>query len=223
LKDTIAKQLLACLLLIGLLLPVFETLAGNSPQIHVLGLFRDKALLKVNGNRLLLKAGEEAVEGVRLIDANSRMAILEVNGERKKYGLGSQVSTHLTEPESTVVRILSKQGMYTVSGLINGKQADFLVDTGATLVTMARPTADRLQIRYRESGKPTVISTASQLHKAWKVKLNTVSVGGITLRLVDGTVIDTEHDQAILLGMSFLNRVNFSQERGIVVLEAVAQ
>ena len=110
--------------------------------------------------------------------------------------------------------------MYKTQGLINGRSVQFLVDTGASVVAMARPTADRLQIPYREQGSPMKVSTASQLKNAWHVKLNSVTVGGITLHQVDGTVIDTEHEQEILLGMSFLNRVRFSQDQGVVVLEA---
>ena len=222
-KYTIAKQVMAGFLLIGLLLPIFETLAENTPQIQVLALFRDKAMLKINGNRHLLKAGGKTINGVKLIRSNADFAIIEVNGDKKKYGLGSQISTRLSTPESSVVRIPSNRGMYKTNGLINGRSVDFLVDTGASVIAMARPTADRLQIQYRETGTPMKVSTASQLHNAWHVRLNTVTVGGITLHQVDGTVIDTAHDQAILLGMSFLNRVKFSQEQGVVVLEANTQ
>ena len=222
-KYTIAKQVMAGFLLIGLLLPIFEALAENTPQIQVLALFRDKAMLKINGNRHLLKAGGKTINGVKLIRSNANFAIIEVNGDEKKYGLGSQISTRLSTPKTSVVRIPSNQGMYKTNGLINGRSVDFLVDTGASVIAMARPTADRLQIQYRETGTPMKVSTASQLHNAWHVMLNTVTVGGITLHQVDGTVIDTAHDQAILLGMSFLNRVKFSQEQGVVVLEANTQ
>lgn len=222
-KYTIAKQVMAGFLLIGLLLPIFETLAENTPQIQVLALFRDKAMLKINGNRHLLKAGGKTINGVKLIRSNANFAIIEVNGDEKKYGLGSQISTRLSTPKTSVVRIPSNRGMYKTNGLINGRSVDFLVDTGASVIAMARPTADRLQIQYRETGTPMKVSTASQLHNAWHVMLNTVTVGGITLHQVDGTVIDTAHDQAILLGMSFLNRVKFSQEQGVVVLEANTQ
>jgi len=177
-------------------------------------------MLKISGDSRLLKVGDEAVHGVRLISSNANFAIIEVNGKQKKYGLGAQVSTRLSTPKSTVVRIPSNRGMYRTNGQINGRSVDFLVDTGATVIAMARPTADRLQIQYRETGTPIKVSTASEVQNAWHVKLNTVTVGGITLNQVDGTVIDTEHDQAILLGMSFLNRVKFSQDQGVVVLEA---
>ena len=117
-KYTIAKQVMAGFLLIGLLLPIFETLAENTPQIQVLALFRDKAMLKINGNRHLLKAGGKTINGVKLIRSNADFAIIEVNGDKKKYGLGSQISTRLSTPESSVVRIPSNRGMYKTNGLI---------------------------------------------------------------------------------------------------------
>ena len=215
-----AKPLMLCLLALCLATPAWFAIAENSPRIKVLALFRDKAMVEINGNQVMMKVGDEASSGVRLINATSKVAVLEINGQRKKYGLGSQVSTRLSQPETTVVRIPSQGGMYVTHGLINGRIVKFLVDTGASMVTMARPTADRLQINYRDKGTKVQISTASKMANAWRVKLNSVSVGGIQQDLVDGVVIDTDHDQEILLGMSYLNRLKFSQERGMVVLEA---
>lgn len=215
-----AKSLMLCLLALCLATPAWYAIAENSPRIKVLALFRDKAMVEINGEQVLMKVGDEASSGVRLINATSKVAVLEINGQRKKYGLGSQVSTQLSRPESTMVRIPSQGGMYVTQGQVNGRTVRFIVDTGASMVTMSRPTADRLQINYRDKGIPARISTASKMVNAWRVKLNSVSVGNIQLDLVDGVVIDTEHDQEILLGMSYLNRLKFSQERGMVVLEA---
>lgn len=218
-----AKPLMLCLLAVCLATPAYVAVAQNSPKIKVLALFRDKAMVEINGNQVLMKVGDEATNGVKLINATSKVAVLEINGQRKKFGLGSQVSTRLSQPENTVVRIPSQGGMYVTHGLINGRIVKFLVDTGASMVTMARPTADRLQINYRDKGTPVRISTADRMSNAWRIKLNSVSVGGIQQDLVDGVVIDTDHDQEILLGMSYLNRLKFSQERGMVVLEARAR
>lgn len=207
----------------GLMWPVFDALSANVPRIQVLGLFRDKAVVKINGKQSMLKVGDEAKDGIRLVRSNARLAVIEINGENRKFGLGSQVSTSLSKPKSAIVRIPSHRGMYKTSGLINGRSVDFLVDTGASIIAMARPTADKLQIRYLETGIPMKVSTASEMKNAWQVKFNSVTVGEITLHQVDGTVIDTVHDQEILLGMSFLGRVKFSQDQGIVVLEARAE
>ena len=193
--------------------------AEDGPQVQVVALFSGKAMLRINDRRHLLEAGAPAVEGVHLIHASSNRAIVEINGVRKTLTLGADISTQLSSPEKKVVRIPSRRGMYFVSGQINGRSVDFLMDTGATLVAMGRPTADRLQIRYREQGDVAVVTTASGQERAWRVMLKSVAVGGITIPNVEGAVIDTDHDQTILLGMSFLNRLKFFQEQGMVVLE----
>ena len=210
-------------LLIAVILMPLIVMAAQPMNIQVMGLFRDKASVKINGKQELLKLGEPSASGVVLIRSNSKRAILEVNGVQKSYGLGSQVSTKLSKPLKSIVRIPSIRGMYLTQGFINGRNVSFVVDTGASQVAMSRVTADRLQIRYRETGIPSTVSTAAALKKAWRVKLDSVTVGGITLQQVDGTVIDSAHDQEILLGMSFLGRVKLTQESGMVVLEAEAR
>jgi aspartyl protease family protein len=65
--------------------------------------------------------------------------------------------------------------------------------------------AVRLGIDYRK-GRPGMIHTANGPAPAWRVKLDSVRVGGIVLQNVDALVLEQGLDVA-LLGMSFLNRV----------------
>ncbi len=197
-------------------------MAANAPKIKVVALFSGKAMVKIDGKQVMMAAGD-VKHGVKLVRASSREAVIEVNGQQKKLGLGSQVSTKLAKPKKHIVRIPSNRGMYLTQGLINGRNVDFLVDTGASVVAMSRVTADKLQIPYREKGIPSQVSTASELKDAWAVMLDTVTVGGIKLNRVQASIIDTNHDQQILLGMSFLSRLKMTQEQGIVVLEARTQ
>lgn len=218
----VAKKILAGLLLVSLLIPS-AILHARPPNIQVVGLFLDKAAVKINGEQIVLEVGMPTVHGVLLVRSNAKRAIISINGVEKIYGLGSHVSTKLSKPGKKVVRIPSRNGMYFAPGQINGRSVDFLIDTGASVVSMGRATANELQIPFRETGIPTNVSTASQVNKAWQVNLDTVTVGGITLNQVTGVVIDTDHHQQVLLGMSFLGRIKFSQEQGLVVLEAKMQ
>lgn len=219
-----AKHFLIGALLAGILFPLTSFSAGMTPvNIQVLGLYRDKAAVRINGVQMILSIGVPVKGGVVLMRSNSKRAIIEINGVQKSYGLGSQVSARLSKPVKTIVRIPSRRGMYLTQGLINGRSVDFLVDTGASVVAMSRTAADKLQIPYRETGERTKVSTAAALSDAWKVQFDSVSVGGISVSMVEGIVIDTEHDQQILLGMSFLGRIKFTQEAGMIVLEARAQ
>ena len=216
------KAVLVGLLVTALLVPM-AAVAARPVNIQVLGLYRDKAAVKINGQQELLKLGIPSKSGAVLVRSNAKRAIIEINGVQKSYELGSSVSTKLSKPLKKIVRIPSSRGMYLTQGLINGRTVDFVVDTGASNVTMSRVTADNLQIPYRQTGIQSKVSTASEIKDAWAVKLASVTVAGITLQQVDGTVIDTGHDQQILLGMSFLGQIKLTQERGMVVLEAKAQ
>jgi len=219
----VGSKLIAAGLMWACMCAPVATLAADPLNIQVLGLFRDKAAVKINGERVLLETGVPTEQGVLLIRSNAKRAIIEIDGVQKSYGLGSDVSTRLSKPVKKTVRIPSNRGMYLTHGLINGRSVNFLVDTGASAVAMGRVTADRLQIPYRETGRQIRISTAAAVKRGWRVMLDSVTVGGITVNQVEGTVIDTAHDNEILLGMSFLRRIKVTQEEGIVVLEARVQ
>ena len=214
-----AKNILACLALASLLIPS-SMLHARAPNIQVLGLFKDKAAVKINNEQIMLKIGVPTEHGVLLLRSNAKRAVISIKGVEKTYTIGSRVGTNYSKPGKKIVRIPSQNGMFLTPGMINGRRTEFLIDTGANVVSIGRETANKLEIPFRETGVVVNVSTASQLTKAWQVNLDTVTVGGITLNQVMGVVIDTDHQQHILLGMSFLSRIKFSQDKGMVVLEA---
>jgi len=81
----------------------------------------------------------------------------------------------------------------------------FILDTGATSIALPAADAVRLGLDYRK-GRPATIHTANGPAPAWRVKLDSVRVGGIELQNVDALVLE-QGLQVALLGMSFLNRV----------------
>ena len=70
----------------------------QAADIVVLGLFRDMAILRVDGTQYKLRTGETSPEGIKLISANSDEAVLEINGRRESYKLGSHTSLSFTAP-----------------------------------------------------------------------------------------------------------------------------
>ena len=195
-----------------LLIPVllFLSSAANAiEKIEIQGLFSNKAVVMIDGNRHILAVGQTSPEGVKLISASSRGAVLEVDGQQKQYQLGNTVSTSFTKRKSTKETIYKNSGgMYLTFGSINGRSVRLLVDTGASAVAMNTEQAKQLGIRYDKIGKPAGISTASGFENGWRVRLKTVTVGNITERNVEALVIDGNHPGPILLGMSFLGRLN---------------
>jgi aspartyl protease family protein len=190
-------------------------------QIYVEALFSGQAMVKVDGKRRLLKRNKPSPEGLLLISASSKEAVIEYEGERKTYPLGSHVSTNFSKPEQLSAKIWRDQsGSYTTVGTINGRTVNFLVDTGATAVAMYRSDAKRLGIQYRLEGKRISVSTANGTTPAYEVNLDRVQVGEITLYNVGGFVIDSNNSGEILLGMTFLNRVTMEDQGSVLMLHS---
>jgi len=189
-------------------------------KVSVVGLFKDTAIVVIDGTRRLLRSGEVSPEGVRLISASSSEAVLEIDGEQKRFGLGGQIGGSFAKPELATVRIWpTPNRMYAVLGSINGYPVDFIVDTGATLVSLSAREAKRLGIDYRVVGTPGRSSTASGIAAIYVVNLDRVRVGDIVLRNVQAAVHDGDFPPSALLGMSFLGRLNIHQDGPVLELQ----
>ena len=189
-------------------------------KVTVVGLFKDTAIVVIDGTRRLLRSGDTSPEGVSLISATSEEAVLEIDGKRQRYSLGSQISGSYAKPSQVKVRIWpTPNNMYVVLGSINGYPVKFVVDTGATLVSMSGREAKRLGIDYRVTGRRGQSSTASGIAEIFTVTLDRVKVGDIELRNVRGAVHDGDFPPATLLGMSFLSRLNMRQDGQALELE----
>lgn len=205
-------------LLLSLVLISAPSFAVDS--IVVLGLFKNKVMVKIDGKQRLLVQNLQSPEGVTLISSDSNSAILELNGKQERYLLGRQISTNFTAPKmATEVLYRDEIGMYNAQGTINGLPVSFLVDTGATFVAMNRHQAKRLNIDYLVSGNPSFVSTASGVERAYNIKLNKVTVGTIALTNVDAVVLDGDSPTQVLLGMSFLGQLEMSNKGQLLQLK----
>ena len=110
------------------------------------------------------------------------------------------------------------KGAYSTVGSINGRTVNFMVDTGATAIAMSSDEARRLGIVYRLDGDPVGVTTASGTVPGHRVTLDRVTVGDITLRNVDALVIPGNLPEQVLLGLTFLNRVEIRQDGTVMVL-----
>jgi len=94
-------------------------------------------------------------------------------------------------------------GHYSAPGLINGQRVEFLVDTGASVVAIPTPIAQRLNLPL---GSASVAHTANGTVQAYNTRLDQVTLGGLTAQNVAGSVLPAMTHDAVLLGMSFLSR-----------------
>lgn len=207
---------------LGLLLSGWVQAANH---VQVVGLFPNAAVLVVDGQRKLVRAGQVGPGGVEVISADSRGAELRVNGVVRRYELtreyGQGEQAFSPAPERGQVSIArGSAGHYWVAGSVNGQTVQFMVDTGATSVAMNANQARLLNIDFRVVGQPLTVSTASGTERGWKVRLDSVKIGAITVLGVDAVVLEGASPREALLGMSFLNRVRWREDQGLLVLES---
>lgn len=185
-----------------------------------MALFKDKAMVSIDNQQHLLKVGESAIAGVKLIKATSKYALLEINGKQAKYALGNRVQASYSVTEKKRVNIYrNSSGMFKTVGSINGYTVDFLVDTGASVVALNSALAKRLGIQYKLDGEETIVATASGKELAYAIDLDQVKVGEIMLRNIDAVVIEGNDPSTPLLGMSYLGRLNINNEGQLMSLE----
>ncbi len=204
-----------------LLLFCFSITVHAIEKLEVQALFSNKAVLLIDGKRHILAVNESSPEGVKVVSANSRGTVLEVDGQQKQYMLGNTVtvSTAFSQRSSQKETIYSNSsGMYKTYGTINGRSVHFLVDTGASAISMNSVQAKKLGIRYKRTGVPASVSTASGFAKAYRVHLKTVSVGDIRQTNVEALVIEGNHPGPILLGMTFLGRLSVEHSGNAMTL-----
>jgi len=200
-------------ILAGLALFLAHAFAAAA-DINVVALTAGKAVVVINnGKPQTMMTGQVSSEGVRLIDATTESATFEVGGKRQTLTMGHSISIGggpVSAQRATLVADMGGHFVTTVA--INGISMKFMVDTGASLVTLSSGDARRAGINYL-SGQKAVLQTTNGTIPAYRVKLDTVRLGDITLNNVDGAVVEGNvMGELGLLGLSFLNRLNMLRE-----------
>lgn len=190
------------------------------PNVSVVGLFSGKAVVNIDGKRVVLKQGKSGPKGIKLISATSTEAVIEINGKARKFGLTRDYSSQYSAPKRVKVNLnRSSDGHYYAYGAINGVPTKFLVDTGATSVAMNSKVAKAAGVNYIADGIPINTATASDVIKTFRVTLQSVSIDGIKINNVTAGVHEGSMPDITLLGMSFLRNVKMTEEGGVLTLE----
>ncbi|MNT53873.1 Retroviral aspartyl protease [compost metagenome] len=107
------------------------------------------------------------------------------------------------------------QGHFVADGQINGQAVHFLLDTGATDVAIPEGLAAKLAL---ERGAPVMLSTANGRTQGYRTRLETLQLGDILLREVRALVVPGLDGEQVLLGMSALKQLEFTQRSGTLLL-----
>lgn len=204
---------------LGLGIGLLASVAMAGPQVEAVALMKNAAMLRIDGQQKLLRAGG-SVQGVRLISANPKQAVVEVDGQRYTLTLSRKIAGSYQAPaERELIINRNNQFQYLTLAEINGRPTEALVDTGANLVALSSKDADAMGIDYR-SGRPSHVATASGTTRGWHIVLREVNVGGIRVPHVPATVIPGDFPRHVLLGMTFLQHVHLREQDGVLYLRA---
>ena len=200
-------------LLLGL-----ASLPVAAQDVGLAGLLGSKAMLMINGGEPQAVRVGESVDGVKLISIQGDQAIVEVGGKKRPLRIGQHaIGASTGDGSGKIVLIADGQGHFITTGTVNGTSVRFLVDTGATMISLGASDARRIGLDPNR-GEKGVTNTANGQTVVSRVKLDTVRIGDVTLHGIDATIHQTEMPFA-LLGMSFLNRMEMQRDGSTMTLK----
>lgn len=193
--------------------------AVQGAEVALAGVIGARAVLVVDaGAPQTLAVGARSREGVKLVALRDEIATVEVDGRRETLRLGEH-AVHVKGGQQAARLQLQadSQGHFVSRGRINGIEVNLLVDTGATFVSLGRTDAKRIGLDYTK-GERGLTATANGTVPVWRMRLDTVELGGMTLHNVDASVHESELP-LVLLGMSFLNRTQWQRDGDKLILQ----
>jgi aspartyl protease family protein len=117
------------------------------------------------------------------------------------------------QPEIRLQR--NRFGHYVASGFINDQGVEFMVDTGASDVSVPQALAGELGL---QRGQPVFYQTANGTVRAWQTTIDEIRLGQLRVGPVRASINPGMQGDEVLLGMSFLKRLDFSQQGDTLTL-----
>ena len=210
-------------LFLGLVFALATLGAGAvlAQTVAMTGSMGNRALLVINGGAPRAVAAGTTLEGVKVLSVAASEAVVEVGGKRMTVMLGGSPGSHGSSAGggggSRIVLSAGSGGHFQAQGSINGRSVLFMVDTGATAVSMTAAQADAIGLKYRQ-GQQVHLNTANGVITAYAVTLDSVRIGDVEVYNVQGVVAPRDMP-FVLLGNSFLNRFQMKRENDLLTLD----
>ena len=135
---------------------------------------------------------------------------------QKQHNPNQSLDTRIaTDGMREVVLTRNRAGHYVTDGMINGEPVVFMLDTGATGVAIPLDVAQRIGV---QRGRPMQTQTANGIATSYTATLDSVSVGGIELNEGAAGIVPGLRTSEVLLGMSFLRHIEFTQRGNTLIL-----
>lgn len=103
---------------------------------------------------------------------------------------------------------MDSRGHFVTKAKMNGRNEEVLVDTGATYVAINESLARRLGIRLKDSDFKYKVRTANGITYAAAAVIEEIQIGRVRVQNVQASVSRDEALSTVLLGMSFLKKLN---------------
>lgn len=187
-------------------------------EVGVAGVVGSKALLMINGAPPQSVPVGKLIDGVKVVSIQGDLVVVEIDGRKRPLRVGQHaVGTGNAADSEQIILKADGAGHFVTNGTINGGSIRFLVDTGASMISLGASDARRLGLDFNK-GQKGFAQTANGQTMVSKVQLDSVRVAGVTLHQVDAVIHQTELPVA-LLGMSFLNRMEMQRNGNTMTLK----
>ena len=133
----------------------------------------------------------------------------------QQHNPNQKIATLQRDGQQQIMLQRNKYGHYVASGMINQQPVVFMLDTGATDISIPEKVAKRLGL---QRGRAVTYQTANGPAINYATKLDNVSLGPITLYNLPASINPNVNHEDILLGMSFLKHLEFSQKGNTLTL-----
>lgn len=191
-------------------------------SVALSGIAGQKALLIIDGAAPRFLSPGQTHQGVTLLGTQGESATVSISGQRQTLQVGeAPVSVGRgAAPSAGAARIVltaDARGHFLPSGQINGREVQFMVDTGASQVVLSEADARRINLPF-EQGQQVRVSTANGSATGYRVQLSRVRVGDAQVYDVAAIVLPQAMPY-VLLGNSFLTRFQMQRTNDQLTLE----
>lgn len=187
-------------------------------EVGLAGIIGSKALLKIDGGAPRAVPVGATVDGVKVVSVQGEQVVVEINGRKRPLKVGQNaVGVAASSDSDRLVLQADGQGHFFTTGTINGVSVRFLVDTGASMISLGASDARRMGLDFNR-GQKGISQTANGQVVVSKIQLDNVRIGGMTLHQVDAVIHQTDLPIA-LLGMSVLNRMEMQRDGSTMTLK----
>lgn len=195
--------------------------AHAASSVMLTGTIGSRAILIVNGAPPKTVAVGESFQGVKLVSLQAEQAVVELEGKRVNLRMDTPVSIGGGGGSggggNRIVLSADSRGHFMTQGAINGRTVTFMLDTGATAVSLSAADAQRIGLDFSK-GRPVSMNTANGTAQGYLLRLQSVRVGDVEVYDIDA-IISEQSMPYVLLGNSFINRFSMRRDADQMVLE----